>query len=211
MKDRLLNALFDLDDGERSLLALAYYQQMVIKALLYFATEKGKNGFVPVPAMIAAAIIKAAYEHEYGIKPNFLPQNRLDSQYPRYPREIFNEDFWWDNGKVHSAQNEMGALRNIPEAMRIIVETVISEYSVLHPKGLQGVKMASWWPTRPCGNHRDNLSVYLTKQNLAEAELYLLRLGDENAAWCVEVGTIMRECMDASLPNGRCWECSPSL
>lgn len=207
MKDQV----FQLDGSEQSMVSLAYIQILVVKALLYFATEKGKHGFVPVPAMIAAAIVKAVYERAYGIKPHFLPQDRLDDVYPRYSRTIFNEAFWWDGETVRTAQKEMQAVIEIPEVMRVIVTTLIGENSVLHPNGLMGMRMASWWPMRPCGAYLDNLRVRLTKENKAEAICGLNRLGTENAQWCETIGSIMNKCMDASLINGRCGECRSTL
>lgn len=204
--------VFQLDGSEQSMLSLAYIQMLVVKGLLYFATGKGRHGFVPVPAMIAAAIVKAIYKNAYGIMPHFLPQNWLDNRYLYYPREIFDEGFWWDQETISVAQKEMLAVPGVPEAMRVVVATLISENtSVLCPNGLMDVRMASWWPMRPCGSHRDNLRVRLTRENEAEAACGLERLGAENAKWCETIGTIMIGCMDTTLIDGRRGECHPSL
>jgi hypothetical protein len=204
----LNDPVFALDEQEQKLLTLAFVQMMVVKVLLYFATEKGKFGFVPVPAMIAAWIVKAVYVEANGVEAKFLPYNRLVEPY--YPHNIFEEKFWWNFETIEHAQYEVQAIVNIPDAMRAVVAMLIGEHSVLHPEGLLGMRMASWWTARPCGNHHDNLFMRLTKMQLKEAEDDVIRLGD-HAAWCEKIGAEMKKYNDQSLVDSRCSECHSTL
>lgn len=207
----LQDPVFALDEQEQSLLARAYIQMLVVRAVLYAATKKGEYGFAPVPAMIVAMMVKAAYECANGVKAHFLPHNRLDNQYPRYSSEIVREGFWWDRETIRVSQNELMAISDIPDAMRAVLIMLISEHSVLHPNGLMAVKMSSWWQARRCGNNRDNLWVHLTEENCKEAEFALQRLGDENAQWCEAIGEVMSGYNDQNVVDSFCGECHPTL
>lgn len=213
MAQGVVGPVIELDAQEQKLLSLAYAQMLVVKALLFYATKEGKRWLAPVPAMIVVAIVKAVYKNAYGNMPSFLPQNRLDHQYPHYPREIFREEFWWDREMIVKAQEEILVIPDIPEAMRTVVTTLLSENSVLHPNGLMGMRVASWWPMRPCSPRQENLQVYLYQKKgvLEEAVQGLDRLGSANAQWCREIGTIMADYMDCMIINGRCGECHSTL
>lgn len=209
MKNAMQDPVFTLDRREQTSLSLAYIQSLVVMALMYFGTQKGKDAFIPVPAMIAVMIVKGVSKWGSDVEPRFLPYNRLVGK--QYSRDIFDHDYWLDAETSAAVLHNLMAIQNIPDAMRTVVRTLMSEHSVLHPYGLMGMRMDSWWRPRPCGNNQDNLHVRLTQQNCEEAECGLVRLGEENTQWCEAVGTCMVQYNDASLVHSRCGECHSTL
>lgn len=210
----LHDPVFTVDTHEGTALRIAYFQMMVVKALLYFATNRGEHWFVPVPAMIAMLIVKASYKRATGMEPDFLLANRLvGAQYPA--KMLQSEYFWWDKETVHKLDHTIRALPGIPHDMCLMVRWFISEeYSILHPNGLAGIRIASWWPMRTCGAHRDNLRMYLQKQHCVEVEETIMpRLGESFAQWCKEVGIEMGKysVYDDHIVFSRCDECHPTL